>query len=73
MEPDALRRRILEVARAMANAGLARGSSGNVSARIESGILITASGIPYAILSEPQIIEIDSDGGKISGEGELSF
>ncbi len=72
MVPDDLRRRILEVARAMANAGLARGSSGNVSARTAAGILITASGIPYERLSAAQIIEIDFDGEKRSGEGEPS-
>ena len=72
MVPDDLRRRILEVSRAMANAGLARGSSGNVSARTARGILITASGIPYERLSAAQIIEIDFDGKKRSGQGEPS-
>jgi len=72
MRSDDLRRRILEVARAMANAWLARGSSGNVSARTEGGILITASGVPYFKLEESGIIEIDLDGGKRSGKGEPS-
>jgi len=72
MGPDELRLRILEVARAMAKAGLARGSSGNVSARIEDGILITASGIPYERLAADGIIEIDLDGGKRSGKGAPS-
>lgn len=72
MGPDELRRRILEAARAMANAGLARGSSGNVSARTEEGLLITASGIPYSKLTESGIIEIDLAGKKRSGTGEPS-
>jgi len=72
MGPDELRRRILEVARAMANAGLVGGSSGNVSARTEGGILITASGVPYSKLTESGIIEIDLAGKKRSGAGDPS-
>ncbi len=67
-----LPRRLVEAARAMAQRGLARGSSGNVSARIEGGILITASGVPYERLSEDGIVEIDFEGKKRSGEGEPS-
>ncbi|HHK67158.1 MAG TPA: class II aldolase/adducin family protein [Candidatus Acetothermia bacterium] len=71
-DTDLLRRRIAKVARAMADAGLARGSSGNVSVRFGDRILITASGIPYEDLKEAQILEINLDGNKHSGEGEPS-
>ena len=72
MTEDELRRRIVAVYNAMAAGGLVRGSSGNVSARIEEGILITASGVPYFKLEESGIIEIALDGKKRSGKGEPS-
>jgi L-fuculose-phosphate aldolase len=56
----------------MAELGLVRGSSGNVSVRYEDGILISASGIPYHELTPAQIIEIDQDGKKRSGVGAPS-
>jgi L-fuculose-phosphate aldolase len=63
---------VRDAAAAMAQGGLATGSSGNVSVRWEDGILITASGIPYDRLRPEQIVEIDSNGQRRSGEGEPS-
>jgi ribulose-5-phosphate 4-epimerase/fuculose-1-phosphate aldolase len=57
---------------AMATAGLATGSSGNVSLRFGDHALITASGIPYARLGIDQVIEIDMEGDRLSGRGEPS-
>jgi L-fuculose-phosphate aldolase len=57
---------------AMATAGLATGSSGNVSARFGEHILITASGVPYAKIEADQVIEIDMGGRRLSGLGEPS-
>jgi ribulose-5-phosphate 4-epimerase/fuculose-1-phosphate aldolase len=57
---------------AMATAGLATGSSGNVSPRFGDHALITASGIPYARLGIDQVIEIDMEGDRLSGRGEPS-
>ena len=46
-DDHALRDEIVATARAMNAAGINRGMSGNVSARIDGGFLITPSGIPY--------------------------
>jgi len=56
----------------MANLGLVRGSSGNVSLRIGERILITASAIPYKDLTARQVIEIDYKGERYSGSGSPS-
>ena len=69
---DSLREEVRQTARRMAELGLVRGSSGNVSLRIRERILITASGVPYEALSTDQIIEIDYDGKKHSGNGDAS-
>jgi len=67
-----MRRTVCDTAVAMARFGLATGSSGNVSVRFQDRIMITASGIPYERIRPEQIIEIDSDGVRLSGEGEPS-
>ena len=42
-----LRRDIIETARAMNALGINQGTSGNLSARIDGGFLVTPSGIDY--------------------------
>lgn len=69
---DQLRAQLVEAGQRMAELGLVRGSSGNVSLRFEDGMLISASGIPYHELAPSQIIEIDQDGKKRSGVGNPS-
>jgi len=66
---EQLRSQLLQTAQRMANLGLVRASSGNVSARFGAGFLITASGIPYNELERSQIIEVNSEGEKRSGTG----
>jgi len=66
------RRQVVRTAQRMANLGLVRGSSGNVSLRIGERILITASGIPYKDLTAKQVIEIDYKGERYSGSGSPS-
>jgi L-ribulose-5-phosphate 4-epimerase len=66
------REAVRSTAAAMAAAGLATGSSGNVSLRFDDRALITPSGVPYAELGVDQVIEIDSDGTRLSGAGEPS-
>jgi len=56
----------------MASKGFARGSSGNVSLRVDDHLLITASGVLYETLSTSQIVEIDHNGTKYSGTGDAS-
>lgn len=58
----ALRREIIETARALPKLGLTKGTSGNVSARTADGFLITPSGTPYEDLTEAKIVKLDMDG-----------
>jgi len=67
-----VREAVRSTAVAMAVAGLAIGSSGNVSARFGEHILITASGVPYTRIEADQVIEIDRQGRGLSGRGEPS-
>jgi len=67
-----MRRLVCDTAVSMAHLGLATGSSGNVSVRFQGRMMITASGIPYGSIRPEQVIEIDSDGARLSGEGEPS-
>ncbi|ALK11014.1 L-fuculose phosphate aldolase [Blastochloris viridis] len=49
---------------AMVAAGLSRGSSGNVSARLTGDMfLVTPSGVPYANMTAEMIVRADLDGG----------
>jgi len=67
-----LRRAIRDAAVSIARQGLVTGTSGNVSVRHADGFLVTASAVPYDRLSESEIVEIDLDGRKRSGEGAAS-
>ena len=58
-----LRKEIIATCRAMNAAGVNQGTSGNVSARIDGGFLITPSGIPYEKMKPKQIVEMDLAGG----------
>ncbi|NRG19325.1 class II aldolase/adducin family protein [Rhizobiales bacterium] len=62
-EEPALRRDIIETARALPREGLTKGTSGNVSARWGGGFLVTPSGVPYDALREEMIVPMDLDGG----------
>lgn len=56
------RRTLREAAVAMHAEGLTRGTSGNVSVRVEDGVLITPTGIPYPELSPDDLVEVRWDG-----------
>jgi L-fuculose-phosphate aldolase len=58
-----LRAEIVSVAQAMDRAGFCPSKSGNVSARIPGGLLITPSGLPYAQMTPDDPIALDADGG----------
>lgn len=64
-----LRSRIVEVMRAMDARGLNRGTSGNVSARLGDGMLVTPSGVPPERLTPETIVFVDADG--VVAEGQL--
>lgn len=58
-----LREEIIATCRAMNAEGINQGTSGNISARIDGGFLITPSGIPYDQMQPEQIVEMDMEGG----------
>ena len=59
--------------RALADAGLIRGSSGNVSARFDDGIVISPTGATVAGLNEASMVRMDLDapGPRASSEWAL--
>jgi L-fuculose-phosphate aldolase len=61
-EEPGLRRAIIDATLAMARDGLNQGTSGNISVRWKSGLLITPSGIPYHELAEGDIVFMEMDG-----------
>src|SRR5689334_17920667 len=68
---SALREAIVATARAMNAAGINRGMAGNVSARIDSGFLITPSALPYDRMTTGDIVVVN-DAGKARGRLEPS-
>jgi L-fuculose-phosphate aldolase len=54
--------RIVATARKMNALGINRGKSGNVSARIATGFLITPSALPYDETSPADVVAVDFDG-----------
>lgn len=67
MTRDELGAGIVGVAQAIDRAGFCPSKSGNVSARTESGFLITPSGLPYAQTTPEDLIELSLDGMVLSG------
>ncbi len=63
-----LRRQIIDTCLEMNASGLNQGTSGNVSVRIDGGMLITPSGVPYDKMSLAQIVPMAMDG---SFEGDV--
>ena len=59
--PD-LRQEVIATALGMNALGINRGKSGNVSARIETGFLITPSGMPYAEIAPDDVVAMGLDG-----------
>ena len=58
----ALRAKIIATAREMNALRINRGKSGNVSARIDAGFLITPSALPYDETMPADIVAVDRDG-----------
>jgi len=57
-----LREKIIKTALSLNETGLSAGASGNVSARVEGGFLITPSGVKYHKLRAEDIVFMDMDG-----------
>ena len=58
----ALRRAVIATALEMSRSGLSPGRSGNVSARVDGGMLITPSGQTYETLKPSDIVFVGDDG-----------
>jgi L-fuculose-phosphate aldolase len=58
----ALRLRIVETAREMNALGINRGKSGNVSARVTNGFLVTPSALPYHRTEPEDVVFVDHAG-----------
>lgn len=59
---------VLETALVMSRSGLSPGRSGNVSRRIDAGMVITPSGMPYETLSRDDIVFVGASGDLRRGE-----
>ena len=57
-----LRQEIIDTCLEMNASGLNQGTSGNVSARVEGGLLITPSGMPYKDMNPTDIVYMKTDG-----------
>ena len=56
------RQQLVEVARQMNACGVNQGTSGNLSLRIEGGLLITPSSLPYEQMEAPDLVAISFEG-----------
>lgn len=61
-----LRRSLVSAARRMNALGINRGTSGNLSARVRGGLLITPSAMDYGQMSAGDIVALDG-GGRLRG------
>jgi L-fuculose-phosphate aldolase len=64
----ALRAEIIATGQRMLSSGLTPGKSGNVSARSDSGMLITPTGMAYGELKPSDIVAIRNDGTAMTGQ-----
>jgi L-fuculose-phosphate aldolase len=63
MRDAATRQAVVDTARALNARGLNQGTSGNVSARVAGGLLLTPSGMPYEQLTAADVVGMGWDGG----------
>ena len=62
LDEQALRHQLVTVARRMNGSGLNQGTSGNLSARIEAGLLVTPSSLPYEQMEADDLVALDLSG-----------
>jgi L-fuculose-phosphate aldolase len=67
MPQPALRAEIVHITQALDAAGLVPNKSGNVSARVADGLLITPAGVPYRDLTPGQIVALKGTGEPTPG------
>ncbi len=68
MRESELREVLVDTARIMNRSGLNRGTSGNLSARVDGGMLITPSAVPYEAMAPEELIRMGLD-GTVPGDG----
>ena len=64
----AVRKAVVETARAMSASGLSPGRSGNVSCRVGDGMMITPSGLAYDHLKSDDVVHVLADGSVPPGQ-----
>jgi len=57
-----LRHQVVDTARALNASGINQGTSGNVSARIDGGLLITPTSLPYEQMQPADLVALDLQG-----------
>ena len=62
LDDQALRQQLVAVSRRMNGTGLNQGTSGNLSVRIEEGILVTPSSLPYEQMEVGDLVALDLSG-----------
>ncbi|MEX0890760.1 MAG: class II aldolase/adducin family protein [Gemmatimonadota bacterium] len=67
-----LRQEMVRVCRTMNERGLNQGSSGNLSARVSGGMLITPSAVPYEELGPGDLLRLDLEGRILEGAARPS-
>jgi len=68
MNENQQRDQIVRLAKSMFERGLTFGSSGNISARVDDGWLMTPTGSTMGTLDPSKISKLDNDGEHISGD-----
>lgn len=63
-----LRNELVNFAQRMSSSGLSPGKSGNLSVRIDGGMLVTPTGIAYQDLKAADIVEVRMDGKVTPGQ-----
>ena len=62
LDDQELRHQLVTVARRMNGTGLNQGTSGNLSVRIEGGLLVTPSSLPYEQMDAADLVALDLSG-----------
>jgi ribulose-5-phosphate 4-epimerase/fuculose-1-phosphate aldolase len=68
MNEQRLREALVERGRSLFDRGYAHGSSGNLSARIDDGILVTPTGSSLGRLDPARIAKVDANGVHVTGD-----
>ncbi|MEM6336186.1 MAG: class II aldolase/adducin family protein [Bacteroidota bacterium] len=68
MQHPTLRHHLTRTAQRLVPSGLVRGTSGNVSARTDGGMLITPSAVPYEEMTAGGMVFVRMDGVAIGGK-----